>query len=61
METQTQPSRDIYEATDRIVWYNHLRLTTAEKYDNDEKGWYFRFDNDNKLHIYLSDYLEWSA
>ena len=35
-ETQQQNSRDIYE-TDSIRWYNHLRLTTIEKYDNSGK------------------------
>ena len=28
---------------------NHLRHTTTEKYDNNGKGGYFRFDDDNKM------------
>ena len=39
---------DIYE-TDSIWWYSHLRHTTTGKYDNNGKGWYFRFDDDNKM------------
>ena len=35
--------------TDKIWWYNHLRHTTTEKYENNGKGWYFPFDDDNKM------------
>ena len=38
-------SRDIYE-TDSVWWYNQLRHTTKEKYDNNGKSWYFWFDDD---------------
>ena len=37
-------------------WYNHLRHTTTEKYDNNRKDGYFRSDDDNKMsnkHIHL--------
>ena len=34
---------------DRIWEYNHLRHTTTEKYDDNGKGGYFRFDDDNKM------------
>ena len=27
---------DRYKATDRIWWYNHIRYTTMDKYDNNE-------------------------
>ena len=45
-----QPSfpGDTYE-TDSVRWYDHLRHTTMEKFDNNGKGWYFRFDCDNKI------------
>ena len=49
METRSQYSRDIYVIDDRIWQYNHLRHTTTEKYDNNGKGGYFRFDDDNKM------------
>ena len=40
---------NVYAIRDRI-WYNkHLRHTTTEKYDNNGKGWYFRFDDDNNM------------
>ena len=32
-----------------MVVYNHLRHTTTIKYDNNGKGWYFRFDGENKM------------
>ena len=32
------------------MWcYKHLRHTIAEKYDNNAKGGYFRFDDDNNM------------
>ena len=46
---KTQQSWDYIYETDSIWWYNHLRHTTAEKYDNNGKGWYFQFDDDNKM------------
>ena len=30
-----------------IWWYNPLSQTTSEKYDNNGKGGYFRFDDDD--------------
>ena len=41
-------SRQLSDETDRIWWHNHLKDTTRE--ENNEKGWYFRFDDDNKIH-----------
>ena len=49
METKSQFSRDIYVIDDRIWLYHHLRHTTTEKYDNNGKGGYFRFDDGNKM------------
>ena len=49
METRSQFSQDIYVIDDRIWYYNHLRRTTTGKYDNNGKGGYFRFDDDNKM------------
>ena len=34
---------------DSIWWYNYLRHTTMEKYDNNVKGWYFRFVDGDKV------------
>ena len=44
---KTPLTRDIYE-TNSIWWYNHLGHTIMEKYDNNVRGWYFQFDDDNK-------------
>ena len=33
MKVQNPAFRDIYE-TNSILWYNHLKHTTTEKYDN---------------------------
>ena len=32
-----------------ILWYNHLRHTATEEYDNNGKDWYFRFGDDAKM------------
>ena len=49
MRTKSQFSRNVYAISDRI-WYNkHLKHTTTEKYDNNGKGWYLRFDDDNNM------------
>ena len=39
----------IYKGIWCIWWFNHLRHTTTEKYDNNGKGLYFRFDYDIKM------------
>ena len=41
---------NIYE-TDKIKRYNHIMHTTTEKYDNNGKGLYFRFDDDKMNYI----------
>ena len=45
-----QLSRDIYE-TDSIWGHNQIRHTTTEN-DNNGKGWYFRFDDDDNMVSY---------
>ena len=40
-------SRNVYTISDRIWCNKHLRHTTTEKYENNGKGGYFRFDDDN--------------
>ena len=47
MKTISQFSRNVYAINDRIWFNKHLRHTTTEKYDNNGKGGYFRFDDDN--------------
>ena len=46
---KTQLSWDLYEATDRMWWYDHFRHTTIEKYDDSEKGWYIQYDDNNEM------------
>ena len=49
MKTNPPFSRNVYAISDRI-WHNkHLSHTTTEKYDNNGKGGYFRFDDDNNM------------
>ena len=46
MKTNSRFSRNVY-IIDDIKWCNkHLRHTTTDKYKNNEKGEYFRFDDD---------------
>ena len=49
MNTNSRFSRNIYAISDRIWCNKHLRHTTTEKYDNNGKGWYFRFDDDYNM------------
>ena len=49
MNTNSQFSRNVYAISNRI-WCNiHLRHTTTEKYYNNGRGGYFRFDYDNNM------------
>ena len=49
MKTNSRLARNVYAVSD-IIWCNkHLRHTTTEKYDNNRKGGYFRFDYDNNM------------
>ena len=49
MKTNSRRSRNVYAIGDRIWCNKHLRHTTTEKYDNNGKGGYFRFDDDNNM------------
>ena len=54
MKTNSRFSRNVYAISDRIWCNKHLRHTTTEKYDNNGKGEYFRFDGDNNMsYIYI--------
>ena len=44
-----QTNKYDFIVTDRIGWNNHLKHITTEKYELGGKGWYFRFDYDNKM------------
>ena len=41
--------RNVYTISDRIWCNKHLRHTTTEKYENNGKGGYFQFDDDNNM------------
>ena len=49
MKTNSRFSRNIYAISDRIWCNKHLRHTSTEKYDNNGKDGYFRFDDDNNM------------
>ena len=49
IKTNSRFSRNVYKISDRIWCNTHLRHTTTEKYENNGKGGYFRFDDDNKM------------
>ena len=51
-ETETQLSWDSYDIRknwQNMIVNNHLRHTTADTYDNNGKGWYFRIEDDDKI------------
>ena len=58
-EKKSQFSRNVFAIRDRIWCNKHLRHTTTEKYDNNGKCWYFRFDDDNKMSYEYIDKLTW--
>ena len=61
MKTNSRFSRNVYAISDRIWCNKHLRHATTEKYDNNGKGGYFRFDDDNNIsykHILSIAYTE---
>ena len=61
MKTNTRFSRNVYPISDRIWRNKHLRHTTTEKYDNNRKGGYFQFDDDDNMsyrYILLITYTE---
>ena len=48
METNSRFSRNVYTTISDIIWCNkHLRHETTEKYENNGKGGYLRFDDDD--------------
>ena len=49
MKTNSRFSRNVYTISDRIWFNKHLRYTTTEKYENNGKGGYFRFDDDDYM------------
>ena len=49
MKTNPRFSRIVYAISDRMWCDKHLRHTTRENYDNNGKGGYFRFDDDNNM------------
>ena len=49
MKTKFQFYRNVYAIRDSLWCYKHLRYTATEKYDNNGKGRYFRFDDDNNM------------
>ena len=57
-------SRNVYTISDRIWCNKHLRHTTTEKYENNGKGGYFRFDDDNSIscrYILSITLLKWAS
>ena len=49
MKTNPRFSRNVYTISDRIWCNKHRRYTTTEKYEDNGKGGYFRFDDDNNM------------
>ena len=59
MKTNSRFSRNVYAISDRIWCNKHLRHTTPEKYNNNGKGGYIRFDDETKTngrHYYILFY-----
>ena len=55
MKTNSRFSRHIYAISNRIWWNKHPRHTTTVKYDNNGKGGYFRFHDDNNMSLIRDD------
>ena len=54
MKTNSRFSRNVNAISDRTWCNKNLRHTTKEKYDNNGKGGYFRFDvDDNMCYRYI--------
>ena len=49
MKTNSRFSRNVYAISDRMWCNKLLRHTSTEKYDNNGKGGYFRFDDDDNM------------
>ena len=56
-------SRNVYAISDRIWCNTHLRHTSTEKYNNNGKGGYFRFDdyNNTSFKYILSITYNWNV
>ena len=64
MKTNFRFSRNVYTISDRTWCNKHLRHTTTEKYENNGKGGYFRFDDDNNMsyrYILSITLLQWAS
>ena len=48
-ENKLPVSGNVYAISDRIWCNKNLRHTTTENYDNNGKGEYFQFDDDNNM------------
>ena len=58
MKTNSRFSRNVYTISDRIWCNKHLRHTTTEKYENNVKGGYFWFGDDNNMsYRYILRYI----
>ena len=49
MKTNSRFCRNVFAISDRIWCNKHLRHSTTEKYGNNGKDGYFRFDDDNNM------------
>ena len=49
MKTNSRFSRNVYATSDRICCNKQLRHTATEKFDNNGKDGYIRFDDDNNM------------
>ena len=63
MKTNFLFSRNVYAIRDRTWCNKHLRHTITEKYDNNGKGGYFRFEDDNNMsyrYIVVQQVITWA-
>ena len=49
LQAKTYPTISTHHKLHNNDENKHLRHTTTEKYDNNGKGGYFRFDDDNNM------------
>ena len=64
MKTNSRFSRNVYTINDRMWCNKHRRHTTTEIYENNGKGGYFRFDDDNNMsyrYIRSITLLKWTS
>ena len=47
--------------TDTINCYNHLRYATTERHKNNGKGWYFWFEDDNRMSYKYILSINWTC